>query len=147
MIKSLVCSLLLTFASLQAQADGRPHGAEVSASDSRAVRAVVEAQLNAFASEEATRAFSYAAPGIRSQFQDAALFMEMVHRQYPMLIRPASISFYQPEAADGTIVQGVQFRDRDGNLWRAVYELEQQPDKTWRISGCAVQPDQEASTT
>ena len=150
-IKSLVCSLLLTIASSSAMADGNSRADQVSAGDARAVRAVVEAQLKALAAEEAAQAFSYASPAIKSQFHDAATFAEMVRRAYPMLIRPASISFMRPEASEGatttTITQAVQFRDREGNFWRAVYELELQPDKSWRINGCAVAPDDDSLTT
>ena len=59
-------------------------------------------------------------------------------------------SFMRPEASEGattTITQAVQFRDREGNFWRAVYELELQPDKSWRINGCAVAPDDDSLTT
>jgi len=149
-IKSLVCSLLLTIASSAAMADGNSRADQVSASDARAVRAVVEAQLKALAAEESAQAFSYASPAIKSQFHDAATFAEMVRRSYPMLIRPASISFMRPEASERaktTITQAVQFRDREGNFWRAVYELELQPDKSWRINGCAVAPDDDSLTT
>ena len=149
-IKSLVCALLLTLASSAAMADGNSRADQVSASDARAVRAVVEAQLKALAAEESAAAFSYASPAIKSQFHDAATFAEMVRRSYPMLIRPASISFMRPEASERaktTITQAVQFRDREGNFWRAVYELELQPDKSWRINGCAVAPDDDSLTT
>jgi hypothetical protein len=73
--------------------------------------------------------------------------MDMVRRSYPMLIRPVSTSFFLPEGSADVVSQSVQFRDREGNLWRAIYELQRQPDKSWRISGCAVVPDDESSTT
>jgi Domain of unknown function (DUF4864) len=147
MLKSLACSLFLTLASFASMADDGTQTKEVSANDVRAVRAVVEAQLKALAAEQSAQAFSYASPAIRSQFHDAAKFAEMVRRSYPMLIRPASISFMRPEANEGAITQAVQFRDREGNFWRAVYELQRQPDKSWRINGCAVAPDDDSSTT
>jgi len=146
MLKSLVCSLLLT-ASLASMADGKVRPEELSVSEVRAVRAVVEAQLKALADDMPVQAFSYASPAIKSQFHDAATFADMVRRSYPMLIRPASISFFRPEASDGTIIQAVQFRDREGNFWRAVYELQLQPDMSWRINGCMVAPDDDSSTT
>ena len=43
-------------------------GQSVSAADARAVREVIEAQLEAFKRDDAARAFSYAAPGIRATF-------------------------------------------------------------------------------
>ena len=123
------------------------HAETVSAADSRAVRAVVEAQLKALSADRAEQAFSYAAPAIRQQFGDAKVFMAMVRQSYAMLISPRSVSYFRPEGVGGVITQGVQFRDADGRLWRAVYELQRQSDKRWRISGCAVAPADESSTT
>lgn len=110
----------------------------VSADDRRAVRGIIEAQLKAFASANAERAFSFAAPGIREQVSDAASFMTMVRNNYPMLIHPEAISFFEPERTGNLIAQAVQFRDREGKLWRAAYQLERQADWQWRINGCVV---------
>ena len=126
---------------------GTAHAEAVSAADSRAVRAVVEAQLKALSADRAEHAFSYAAPAIRQQFGDAKVFMAMVRQSYAMLISPRSVSYFRPEGVGGVITQGVQFRDADERLWRAVYELQRQSDKRWRISGCAVAPADESSTT
>jgi Domain of unknown function (DUF4864) len=147
MFKSLLCSLFLGVASFASLAEGGSPTGAITASDSRAVRAVVEAQLKALAGNRPGDAFSYASPAIRQQFHDAAAFAEMVRRSYPMLIRPASIGFIRPEASDGVVVQGVQLHDRDGRFWRAFYELQRQPDKSWRINGCEVVPDDDSSTT
>lgn len=123
------------------------HAEGVSAADSRAVRAVVEAQLKALADDQAEQAFSYAAPAIRQQFGDAQIFMAMVRQSYGMLIRPSAVSYFRPEGGGGVITQVVQFRDAEGRLWRAVYELQRQRDKRWRITGCAVVPGDESSIT
>ncbi len=114
----------------------------------RALRKVIEAQLAAFAAGDAERAYSYASAGIRSQFGDAAAFMAMVRAGYPMVIRPATVTFFQPSRIDGkTVQQRVQVRDSAGRLWRAIYQLEQQAADGWRISGCVVQPDSGKSLT
>ena len=125
----------------------------VPAPDARAVREVVEAQLKALAADDAVRAFSYASPTIRSQFGDAANFMAMVKSGYPMVVRPAATAYFQPESADGAVMQVmqvmqvVQLRSRDGRAWLATYELQRQPDGRWRINGCSVQPDTGKSST
>lgn len=150
MLKTLLCALVLGWASMtpmSSVAQDAPRADALSASDGRAVRAVVEAQLKALAADQPAQAFAQAAPAIRSQFGDAKVFMEMVRRNYPMLIKPASVSFFRPEVGEGGVIQAVHFRDRDGQLWRAVYQLQKQADKSWRISGCAVAQDAEASTT
>lgn len=121
--------------------------AVLSEADARAVRSVIEAQLEAFAADDAERAYSYAAAGIRTQFGDAAAFMAMVRSGYPMVVRPQAVTFFQPRAADGAVVQMVQLRDRTGRLWRATYQLERQAGDGWRISGCTVAPDSGKSLT
>ncbi len=147
MFKRWIDRWLWVLAACAALLAGTAQADSVSASDSRAVRAVVQAQLKALADNQAEQAFSYAAPAIRQQFGDADLFMAMVRQSYAMLISPRSVSYFRPEGAGGVVTQAVQFRDAEGRLWRAVYELQRQSDKRWRISGCAVVPDDESSTT
>ena len=119
-----------------AQAQSAP----VSADEAKAMRAVVEGQLAAFAADDAKRAFSYAAPSIREMFGTPDRFMEMVRTGYPVVYRAASVIFLVPLRSQGQLFQGVQLTDADGSLWLATYRLERQPDGSWRISGCDVQP-------
>ena len=116
--------------------------------DARAVRAVVEAQLQAMAAGDAERAFSFAAPAIRTQFGDAQRFMAMVAGSYPMVIRPAGTVFFQPTLdTDGDVLQVVQLRDSAGKLWRAAYLMARLPGNVWRVAGCVVAPDTTTGTT
>ena len=121
--------------------------AAVAELDARAVRAVVEAQLESFTVANAERAFSYASAAIRTQFGDAANFMSMVRASYPMLVQPVATSFFVPEWVDGAVLQKVQLRDRAGRLWLASYQLLQEADATWRINACVVLPDSGKSST
>ena len=115
--------------------------------DARAVREVIEAQLQAFAGGDAQAAFAHASADIRAQFGDAANFMAMVQAGYPMLVKPAAWSFFVTEGSGGTLWQKLQVRDGAGTLWVATYQLQQQPDASWRINGCVVAPDAGRSTT
>ena len=120
----------------------------LASADAKAVRAVVEAQLRAMADGDAERAFSYAAPAIRTQFGDAQRFMAMVAGSYPMLIRPAATVFFQPTVdGDGDVLQVVQLRDAAGQRWRASYLMARQDDGPWRIAGCVVAADSAANAT
>jgi hypothetical protein len=119
---------------------------EVSASDARAVRALVEAQLAAFASDDADKAFSLAAPAIQAMFVNPDRFLAMVRQSYPVVYRPASVSFLQPEWIDGKLIQRVQMADEAGAPWMVVYELERQADRSWRIAGCLAARGQGRST-
>ena len=126
---------------------GPARAADLSERDAKAVRAVVEAQLQALAADDAVRAFSFASPAIRSQFGDAATFITMVRQGYPVLIRPAATAFFQPEAVEGTVIQVVQLRDSAGRSWLATYQLQRQADQRWCINGCVVAPDAGKSST
>ena len=110
----------------------------VSNADVRGVRAVVQAQLEAFAADDATRAFSFAAPALREMFGTAERFVAMVRSSYPVVYRPAAVAFEVPEAAGAEVVQRVHFTDSAGALWLATYRLQRQPDNNWRISGCVL---------
>ena len=108
--------------------------------EARAIQIVIQAQIQAFKAGQAERAFSFASEAIRAQFGDAATFLAMVQAGYPMLLRPSGLSFFVPEVAKGDVVQKVQVRDVEGRLWDVTYQLQPQPDKTWRINGCGVVP-------
>jgi ketosteroid isomerase-like protein len=112
--------------------------AEVPSSDASAIRAVIEAQLDAFKADDAPRAFSYAAPGIQALFGTPAKFLAMVQSEYRVVYHPASVAFLSVQEIDGQVSQVVQMSDTAGALWMAVYTLERQKDGSWRISGCAL---------
>lgn len=128
----LMAALWLVGALLDARA------AEVSKGDAQKVREVIQAQLAAFAADDAERAFSYAAPAIREQFGSPERFIAMVRQGYPVVFRPASVTFLRPDWVDGQLLQAVQMTDAAGAMWLAVYHLQRQPDRSWRISGCEV---------
>ena len=125
----LACFALTASLSLQAQ---------VRSDDASEIRAVIEAQLDAFRADDAARAFSYAAPGIQALFGTPAKFLAMVQSEYPVVYRPESVAFLTVQDIDGQVSQVVQMTDGAGALWMAVYTLERQADRSWRISGCAV---------
>ena len=104
--------------------------------DAKAVRDVVHAQLDAFAADDAEKAFSYATPKVRKSLVSAEYFMAMVRGHYAVVYRPASVAFLQPDRDGALVVQPVQMSDAEGSSWMVVYTLERQKNKQWRISGC-----------
>ena len=108
----------------------------VSPEDARALRAVIEAQLDAFAKDDAERAFALATPGIRETFGSAERFIEMVRSSYAVVYRPASVAFEKPVVIDGMVVQPVRLTDSQGRAWIALYPMERQGDGSWRTNGC-----------
>ena len=114
------------------------NAAPFTAADEKTVRTVVEAQLAAFAKDDAVKAFSYAAPNVREAVGTADAFLTMVRRDYPVVYRPASVAFLKAEGKDDEVVQRVQMLDAGGNSYLAVYSLQRQKGNVWRITGCAV---------
>ena len=114
------------------------HAEALSAKDEKAVQTVVQGQLAAFAKDDADKAFSYAAPELRKNIGTSSAFMAMVKSSYPVVYRPASVAFLKSETSGDDVIQRVQMLDASGASWLAVYSLQRQKDKTWRISGCAL---------
>jgi hypothetical protein len=127
----LLCALLIAAAPLLARSQPYLSGPDVAA-----VREVIEAQLDAFRRDDAQRAFSFAAPVIRSQFGTAENFMEMVRASYAALYRPSSVKFETFQIIDEQVVQPVRLADAEGQQWVAFYVMQRQPDSSWRIAGC-----------
>lgn len=113
----------------------------ITRSDEKNIRAVVQSQLDAFVADDSKKAFSYATPGIQKVMGNADRFMAVVQSSYPMVYRPASVAFLKPELVAGEMVQRVQIADASGTPWLAIYRMELQKNKTWRIGGCVVVPD------
>ena len=127
---AVACSLAAATAAHAADAP------DVSQGDARGVRAVILAQFDAFAADDAKRAFSYATPKLREMFGTADRFIEVVRSAYPAVYRHETVAFLKPELAEGSLVQGVHLTDAEGVLWLALYRLERQRDRSWRISAC-----------
>ena len=115
--------------------------ATVSGTDARAVQLVVRAQLDAFAADDAERAFSFAAPSIQQMFGTPEQFMLMVRTSYPVVYRPASVTFLKPKPSERVLLQPVHMTDGQGGSWLALYRLQRQKDKSWRIAGCVLVAD------
>ncbi|WP_298924059.1 DUF4864 domain-containing protein [uncultured Ramlibacter sp.] len=106
--------------------------------DAEKVRGVIVAQIAAFADDDAETAFQTATPEVRAAIGSSGRFLAMVRGAYPMVYRPASVSFHKPDADEGSVLQLVEITDGNAKSWLALFALEQQPDSSWRISGCLV---------
>ena len=104
--------------------------------DVAAAQSIIRAQVDAFSRDDAETAYSYAAPAIRSMFPQADIFLGLVKQRYAPVYRHRSFEFGEARAADGKIAQRVHIVDADGEVWEALYTLEQQPDGSVKITGC-----------
>lgn len=107
-----------------------------SESDRAAVESTIEQQLQAFLADDAAAAYSFAAPGIKAMFPTQDIFMGMVRRGYAPVYRPQSYAFGELEQTAAGLQQIVDIIDSEGVPWTALYTLAQQPDGSWKITGC-----------
>jgi hypothetical protein len=111
----------------------------LSDSDRAAFRSVIEGQIDAFRAEDGDRAYSYAAPMIKRIFPNPDMFMNMVRKGYQPVYRPQSFKFGEAGySASGRPIQRVTVVGPDGLTYEAIYTMEQQPDGSWQINGCAI---------
>ncbi len=118
---------------------------EVSQAEATEARTVVEAQLAAFAANDSRRAFMLGTDALRKRFGSPDRFMAMVRRGYPVVYRPASVTFLKPQRDGSDLIQPVHLTDAQGAGWLATFRLEQ--DKGgWLIASCDVEPDEGSFT-
>lgn len=98
---------------------------------------VIRAQIEAFLADDADKAYSFASPAIRKLFPDRDTFFEMVKRRYGPVYRPGNYAFGRSRVStDGaSVLQEVLISVSEGKDWSAVYDLERQPDGSYRING------------
>ena len=108
------------------------------ADDIAAAQNVIRSQEQAFSRDDATSAYSYAAPGIRELFPEASIFMFMVQHSYAPVYRHRSFEFGEAREAGDAIAQRVHIVDENGEGWEALYTLERQADGTFKITGCTL---------
>jgi len=108
--------------------------------EAEAIQRVIEAQLNAFAADDAEQAFSLATPGIRDLFSSAETFLTMVRNGYPMVYRHLSIRFLTPRMGNHFSLQMVRMTDTGADVWMVVYRLRKQDDGRWLIDGVTAFP-------
>jgi uncharacterized protein DUF4864 len=109
-----------------------------SADDIAAAQSVIRAQEQAFSRDDATSAYSYAAPAIKQIFPNANIFMSMVQSGYAPVYRHGSFEFGEGRAEGDWIAQRVHIVDANGEGWEALYTLERQADGTFKITGCTL---------
>jgi Domain of unknown function (DUF4864) len=111
----------------------------LSETDRQAFQGIITGQIEAFRADDGARAYSFAAPMIKQIFPNPDVFMNMVREGYPQVYRPQSFNFGPAElSASGRPTQRVTIVGPDGMVYEAIYTMEQQPDGTWQINGCAI---------
>jgi len=103
--------------------------------DENAIRSVIAGQIEAFRRDDGPAAWAYASPGIQALYPAPSVFLDMVRQGYAPCYRPRQVGFLDLVRDDtGAPVQTVELIGPDGLLYLAHYQMEQQPDGSWKIS-------------
>jgi hypothetical protein len=101
------------------------------------IRAVIEAQIEAFEADDFETAFTFASPTIQGMFGTAQNFGAMVKNGYPMVWRPDNLRFLALDERGGLLFQDVIVRDAEGMLHILEYQM-QQDGAGWKINGVSI---------
>ena len=100
----------------------------------RDIEGVISGQIEAFKADDFEEAFTFAAPSIQLMFRTPENFGIMVRRGYPMVWRPAEVTFLDLREEGGRCVQTVQIEDAEGTIHLLAYSMTQ-TEAGWKISG------------
>jgi Domain of unknown function (DUF4864) len=109
---------------------------KVTPADKSAIEKVIRDQLDAFTRDDAQRAFAHATPEIQRMFGTSDDFIRMVRDSYQPVYRSSAVEFVKLVRVDDEWVQAVQLVDDEGRVWRALFTMKRQPDKSWKVGGC-----------
>jgi hypothetical protein len=132
--------LPLFVAALSAFAASPPADPTLAAAEWKAIRKAIGDQRAALVKDDANKAFSFAAPGIRAQFGTPENFVAMVRASYGALTSARYTEFLEGAVIEGRVIQPLRLVAPDNTVQVALYTMEKQPDGRWRIAGCVLAP-------
>jgi hypothetical protein len=125
---------------------GHASAEEPAANAAQAVTQVVQSQLDAFAEDNAEKAFSLATAATQSLAGTPNAFLRVIKRQFTPIYRHRDALFSEPEIIGEHALQVVQLTDHDNLVWIAIYQVEREPDGTWKVDGCQLFETKDMST-
>ena len=140
----IAMTMAIAFIAVASLAWGAPRSSvsaeKIEPADRQAIEKVIRDQLDAFGRDDAGRAFAHASPDIQRMFGTPDNFIRMVRDNYKPVYRAGSVRFIRLESIDRQWVQSVQLADEEGHVWRALFTMKKQADKSWKVGGCQLVP-------
>ena len=101
--------------------------------ESAAIIAVVQAQLEAFAADDADTAFEMASDETKAVVGSPQALLGVVREWYPPLYRPHKAEFAPAEVMGSNALQEVTITDDNGLVWIAIFVMTLDDDESWKI--------------
>ncbi len=111
------------------------------------IRQVIQSQLDAFQRDDGEASYALAAPSVKERFPTPEAFNKMVRDNYSPIYNLREVKFLTPSIAQGRILQGIQFLSDENRLLLAVFTMERQQDKSWKIKACNLMPIESKTAT
>jgi len=102
-----------------------------------ATQSIIQQQITAFLANDPATAYSYASPAIKGIFPDKDRFFDMVKKSYAPVYQPGNYAFGRNKVIDNgaMVLQEVMITGTEGKDWTAVYQMQRQPDGSYKING------------
>ncbi|MFU8862511.1 MAG: DUF4864 domain-containing protein [Rhodobacterales bacterium] len=114
------------------------------AAQDRGIEETIGQQLDAFKADDVGTAFEFASPTIKNIFRTPENFAAMVQQGYPMVWRPAEVTYLEQREIAGAIWQKVRITDGAGRIHILDYQMIQSSDG-WQINGVQLLREPEVS--
>ncbi len=114
------------------------------AAQDRGIEETIGQQLDAFKADDVGTAFEFASPTIKNIFRTPENFAAMVQQGYPMVWRPAEVTYLEQREIAGAIWQKVRIIDGAGRIHILDYQMIQSSDG-WQINGVQLLREPEVS--
>ena len=98
------------------------------------IKEVIGDQIDAFKADNFEQAFEFASPNIQNIFRTPENFGRMVTQGYPMVWRPAEVTYLDLRQENGSYWQKVQIVDAEGRIHVLDYRM-LDTDTGWKING------------
>lgn len=98
------------------------------------IEGVIGNQIEAFKADNFAEAFQFASPSIQGIFRTPENFGRMVTQGYPMVWRPAEVTYLNLRQENGAYWQTVRIVDSDGAVHLLDYRMLETEDG-WKING------------
>jgi hypothetical protein len=129
-IGSLILALGLPLGSASAMAE------TLTPVDVKKIQEVVKSHLEALAEDDAAQAFESATSATRVELGSPENFLQLIREEYTPIYRSRHPIFSAPEVIAGDTIQVVRITDETNHVWVALFRMERDADRSWKIDGC-----------
>jgi hypothetical protein len=109
---------------------------DIRSANTVAIHEAMQSQLGALANDHASGAFEFATREKRSLIGSPDNFLRLVKEQYNLIYRYRRVLFSAPQLVRGNAVQVVCVTDSESHVWLAIFRMQQEQGKSWKIDGC-----------